>query len=66
MVANALECQGVEQEYWEQSQGTNYWVEPLKPPTWVIRPPPGQHLATLEGILVDEWPAEPDITRRSC
>ena len=62
MVANVLERQGVEQEDWEQSQGTNYRVEPLRPPTWVIRPPPGQHLATLEGVPVDEWPAEPDIT----
>ncbi len=62
MVANVLEHQGVEQEDWEQSQGTNYRVEPLRPPPWVIRPPPGQHLATLEGIPVDEWPAEPDIT----
>ncbi len=62
MVTNVLERQGVEQEDWEQSQGTNYRVEPLRPPTWVIRPPPGQHLAMLEGILVDKWPAEPDIT----
>ncbi len=62
MVANVLERQGIEQEDWEQSQGTNYRVEPLRPPTWVIRPPPGQHLATLEGVPVDEWPAEPDIT----
>ena len=62
MVANVLERQGIEQEDWEQSQGTNYRVEPLRPPTWVICPPPGRHLATLEGILVDEWPAEPDIT----
>ncbi len=57
-----MERQGVEQEDWEQYQGTNYRVEPLRPPTWVIRPPPGQHLATLEGILVDEWSAEPNIT----
>ncbi len=62
MVANVLERQGVEQEDWEQSQGTDCRVEPLKPPTWVIRPPPGQHLATLEGAPVDEWLAEPDIT----
>ncbi len=62
MVANVLEHQGVKQEDWEQSQGTNYRVEPLRPPTWVIRPPPGKHLATLEGIPVDKWPAEPDIT----
>ena len=62
MVANVLEYQGVAQEDWEQSQGMNYRVEPLRPPTWVIRPPPGRHLATLEGIPVDEWPAEPDIT----
>ncbi len=62
MVANVLERQGVEWEDWEQSQGTDYRVEPLRPPTWVIRPPPGQHLATLEGVPVDEWSAEPDIT----
>ncbi len=62
MVANALECQGVEQEDWEQSQGTNYRVELLRPPAWVVRPPPGQHLATLEGVPEDECPAEPDIT----
>ncbi len=62
MVTNVLEHQGVEQEDWEQSQGTNYLVEPLRPPTWVMRPPPGWHLATLEGIPVDEWSAEPDIT----
>ena len=61
MVANVLECQG-EQEDWEQSQGPDYRVEPLRPPTWVVYPPPGQHLATLEGVSVDEWPAEPDIT----
>ncbi len=62
MVTNVLERQGVQQEDWEQSQGTDYSVEPLRPPTWIIRPPPGQHLATLEGVPVDEWPAEPDIT----
>ncbi len=62
MAANVLERQGVEQEDWEQSQGTNYRVEPLRPSTWVIRPPPGQHPAMLEGVPVDEWPAEPDIT----
>ncbi len=62
MVANVMERQGVEQENWEQSQWTDYSVEPLRPPTWVVYPPPGQHLATLEGVPVDEWPAEPDIT----
>ncbi len=62
MVANVLERQGVEQEDWEQSQRTDYRVEPLRPATWVVYPPPGQHLATLEGVPVDEWPAEPDIT----
>ncbi len=50
MVTNVLERQGVAQADWEQSQGTDYRIEPLNPPTWVIRPPPGQHLATLEGI----------------
>ncbi len=54
MVANVLEHQGVEQEDWELSQGTDYGVEPLKPPTWVVYPHPGQHLATLEGVAVDE------------
>ncbi len=62
MVANVLERQGIEPEDWEQSRGTNYRVEPLKPPTWVVRPPPGQHLATLDGVPVDEWSAEPAIT----
>ncbi len=62
MVANVLERQGAEQEDWEQSQGSNYRVEPLRPPTWVVHPPPGQHLAMLEGVSVDECPAEPDIT----
>ncbi len=62
IVANVLEHHGVEQEDWEQSQGTDYRVEPLRPPTWVMYPPPGQHLATLESVPVDEWPAEPDIT----
>ncbi len=62
MVANVPERQGIEQEDWEQSQGMDYRVEPLRPPTWVILPPPGRHLATLEGIPVDEWPAELDIT----
>ncbi len=41
MVANVLERQGVEPEDWEQSQGTNYRVEPLRPPTWVVYSPPG-------------------------
>ncbi len=54
MVANVLERQGIEQEDWEQSQGLDYRVEPLKPPTWVVYPPPGQHLATLEGASVDD------------
>ncbi len=63
MVANVLERQGVERENWEQPQGTDYRVDPLRPPTWVIRPPPGQHLATLEGVPEDEWQAEPDITQ---
>ncbi len=62
MVATVLEHQGMEREDWEQSQGLDYRVEPLKPPTWVVYPPPGQHLARLEGVSVDEWPAEPDIT----
>ncbi len=66
MVADVLERQGVEREDWEESQGTDYRVEPLKPPTWVIYPPPGQHLATLQGMSVDELLAEPDITQMSC
>ena len=40
----------------------NYRVDPLRPPTWVVHPPPGRHLATLEGVSEDEWRAEPDIT----
>ncbi len=62
IVANVLERQGVELEDWERSQGTNYRVDPLRPPTWVVCPPPGRHLATLEGVQEDEWRAEPDIT----
>ena len=62
MVANVLERQGIEREDWERSQRTDYRVDPLRPPTWVVRPPPGQHLATLEGVPENEWPAEPDIT----
>ncbi len=62
MVTDVLECQGIEREDWEQSQGPDYRVEPLKPPTWVVYNPPGQHLATLQGVSVDEWLAEPDIT----
>ncbi len=62
MVAGVLERQGVEREDWEQSQGTDYRVDPLRPPTWTVRPPPGQHLATLEGVPEDEWRAEPNIT----
>ncbi len=61
IVANVLERQGIEWEDWERSQGTDYRVDPLRPPTWVVRPPPGQHLATLEGVAEDEWEAEPDI-----
>ncbi len=37
-------------------------MDPLKLPTWVVHPPSGQHLATLEGVPVDEWQAEPNIT----
>ncbi len=62
IVANVLERQGVELEDWEKSQGTNYRVDPLMPPTWVVRSPPGRHLATLEGVAEGEWQAEPDIT----
>ncbi len=62
MVANVMEHHGIEQEDWDQSQGPDYRVDPLKLPTWVVHPPPGQHLATLEGVLVDEWQAGPDIT----
>ena len=62
MVANVLECHGVELEDWEQSQGPDYWVDPLRPPTWVVHPPPGQLLSTLEGVSLNEWRAEPDIT----
>ncbi len=62
MVANVMKHHGARQEDWEQSQGPDYRVDPLKPPTWVVHRPPGQHLATLEGALVDEWRAEPEIT----
>ncbi len=33
IVANVLECQGIEPEDWERSQVTNYRVDPLRPPT---------------------------------
>ncbi len=62
IVVGVLEHQGVSQEDWEQSQRTNYRVEPLLPPTWVVYPTPGQHLASPEGAPVDEWLAEPNIT----
>ncbi len=62
IVANVLERQGVEPEDCERSHRTNYRVDPLNPPTWVVHPPPGRHLATLEGVSEDEWRAEPDIT----
>ncbi len=62
IVANVLERQGIEPENWERSQGMDYRVDPLRPPTWVVHPPPGRHLATLEGVSEDEWRAEPDIT----
>ncbi len=62
MVADVLERQGMERKDWEQSHGPDYRVEPLKPPTWVVYPSPGQHLATLQGVSVDEWLAELDIT----
>ncbi len=39
-----------------------YWVEPLLPPTWVVQPPAGQHLATLEGSPVGEWCTDSNIT----
>ncbi len=58
---NVLEHQGIEQEDWERPHGTDYRVHPLRSPTWVIRPPLGQHLATLEGVPEDEWPAEQNI-----
>ncbi len=62
IVANVLKRQGVEPEDWERSQRTDYRVDPMRPPTWVVRSPPGRHLATLEGVSEDEWQAEPDIT----
>ncbi len=57
-----MEHHGVSQEDWEQSQTPDYRVDPLNPPAWVVRHPPGQHLAMLEGAPVDEWRAEPNIT----
>ncbi len=62
MVTNVMEHHGVSQEDWEQSQTPDYRVDPLNPPAWVVRHPPGQHLAMLEGAPVDEWRAEPNIT----
>ncbi len=29
---------------------------------WNVRPPPGLHLATLEGVPEGKWRAEPNIT----
>ncbi len=62
MVTKVMEHHGISQEDWEQSQQMDYRVDPLNPPTWVIRRPTGQHLATLESASVDEWQAVPDIT----
>ena len=36
-------------------------MEPLRPPTWVVHPSPGQHLATLTGAPFGEWCTEPNI-----
>ncbi len=55
MVMNVMERHGVSQEDWEQSQEPDYWLDPLKPPTWVVHRPPGKHLAMLEGAPVHEW-----------
>ncbi len=49
-------------EDWEQSLRTDYWVDPLYPPEWTVRKPPGRHLSTMEGAPVGEWRAEPDVT----
>ncbi len=59
-----MERHGINQEDWEQTGvlGAGLLGGPFKPPTWVVHPPPGQHLATLEGVSVDEWQAELDIT----
>ncbi len=62
MVTNVMEHHGISQEDWEQSQKPDYRVDPLNPPTWVVRRPPGQHLATLEGAPIAKWRAEPNIT----
>ncbi len=62
IVTNVMERHGINQDNWEQSQGPDYRVDPLRPPTWVVHPAPGQHLAMLEGVPVDEWQADPDIT----
>ncbi len=55
IVAYVMEHHGVSQEDWEQSQKPDYRVDPLNPPAWVVRHPPGQHLATLKGALLAEW-----------
>ncbi len=62
MVTNVMEHHGVSQEDWEQSEKMDYRVDPLNPPTLVVRHPPGQHLATLEGAQAAEWRAELEIT----
>ncbi len=54
IVTGVLERQGVSWEDWEQPQRTNYRVEPLHPPTWVVHRPPGRHLATLEGAPMQD------------
>ncbi len=45
IVVGVLERQGISQENWERLQRMNYPVELLRPPTWVVHQPPGQHLA---------------------
>ncbi len=35
------------QEDWGQSQGPNFWVDPLMPPDWCVRAPPGQDLSRV-------------------
>ncbi len=54
IVAGVLESQGVGREDWQQSLRTDYRVEPLPPPTWVVHPPAGKQLASTEGGPVDE------------
>ncbi len=62
IVVGVLESQGMGREDWEKSLRTDYKVEPLPQPTWVVHKPSGQHLATMESAPVGQWRVEPNVT----